>query len=323
MAENLSFRSGLRTWMGDVDAAGTRNNNARFPFDLLSDANGEDKKFCIFNFYNRLPRNEKKFSAFCALPFPQELNDALNVSYNTSSFGVVGAGIVGALSGNISGESLDEITQNATRILKKGVGTFNVENFFKVAASTALKSSPGLRSALNNNTGTIENPFMANTFSGVGFREFSFSFNLTPKNFTDSTQLYRLIRQFKTAMMPRDKTNDSYSTSPSGLINSVHIQNTGIQSMPDFVDVRFYPTTKNFTSSDTGKLLFSIDDAVLTKFDVNYSGDTPYPVFHRKDIVENSSPPYSANITINLKETVVYTRERCESDYSRLLRGLL
>jgi len=306
----LSMTDKLKNIVTDlpISDSGDSTYVARFPSDLIfSNAGGESAKFCVFTIKKRRSGNSKILKGFIALPIPLELNDGLNVSYNTSSFGAVGAAAVGSLRGNISGEKFDEIRSNATRILKKGVGSFNSSNFFNIAAELALKGKPGLRAVFTNNENKIENPFMTSTFSGVGFREFSFNFNLVPKNKNDSIALNRVIQIFKSSMLPQDLV-----TSPESL-NGMTFENNGVQLLPDVFGVRFYPTTKNF-SSQKGNLMFKIEDAVMTKFDVTYSGDTPQPVFH-----EENNSPHSVNLTLNLKETVIYTRERCESDYNQIL----
>jgi len=284
---------------------GTTSYNARFPYNVGE--TNEYAKFCIFVIIGRSIGNRRILKGYVQLPLPQEINEGLNVGYNTSSFGVVGAAAVGSLRDNISGQSIGELKDNAERILKKGVGSFNIESFFKVATNLALKGTPGLKAAVNNSSTTIENPYMTSTFSGVGFRQFNFNFNLIPKNQEDSIQLSNLINIFKTSMMPRDKVEINDNLLPI---------NTGLQYLPDIFDVFFYPTTLSFSQTRSGNNMLRIRDAVLTKFDVNLSPDTPWPVFHESD-----DAPFSATINLSLKETVIYTKERCEDDYDDLLRG--
>jgi hypothetical protein len=297
---NLPFRS-LPNGQGST-------NNARFPYNLIhSGGTGDNEKFCLFIIKSRAVGNALRPAGYIALPFPQELDDSVNVTYTSSSFGIAGAAATGSLTNNFETDA-----DKLTNALKKGLGSFNEDAFIKVATGLALKAAPGLKGAVNNATGTIENPFLTNTFSGVGFREFTFNFNLIPKNESDQIQLDNLLYLFKNAMMPTDKiTRDGFTRNGLELF-----KNTGVQQMPDLFDVLFFPTTQSFRNTDSGNLLLKIKDSAITRFDVNFSGDTPSPVFYEDD------SPFSASISMTLKESVIYTRERCQEDYSDILNEL-
>jgi len=286
----------------------------RFPVNLIhSGSTGELSKFCIFLVKNRGIGNKQNIFRYIALPIPEQLDDTVNVSYNSSSFGAVGAAVVGTARGfinSISGDNLKETGEVLTNSLKRGLSSFNKELSYKVAAGLALKGSPQIKAAINQSALTIENPFMSSTFSGVGFREFSFNFNLVPKNSNDSTALKNIIQAFKASMMPIDKLLIERSK------NDLLVQNTGVQKMPDLFDITFYPTT-NFSNKNSSKNLPKIRDAVLTKFEVNHSTETSTPVFY-----EETNAPATTSISLSFKETVVYTRERCEEDYKEILRSV-
>ena len=48
----------------------------------------------------------------------------------------------------------------------------------------------------------------------------------------------------------------------------------------------------------------------------DYSSDTQVPTFFK-----NTNAPMGVNLTLTFKETTIYTRERCNDDYSRLIFG--
>ena len=66
--------------------------------------------------------------------------------------------------------------------------------------------------------------------------------------------------------------------------------------------------------NDTGKKLFQIKYAVLKNVKVDYSPDTQNPTFF-----EGTNAPVGVNLTLSFQETTIYTRERCEDDYSSLI----
>ena len=135
----------------------------------------------------------------------------------------------------------------------------------------------------------------------IFFREFSFVFTLIPKNATESDVINRIIKEFKTSMLPRKNTFNA--PGPIKITNS-----TGILKMPDKVDINFFPTTQNYNFEEKSQIV-KISDAVLTGFTVEFSAGTKNPTFY-----QNTNAPLSATLNVTVKETKIYTRERCETD---------
>lgn len=274
----------------------------KFPFNLGSSADQpESKKFCIFKFKER---DSKKFQlkGFIALPMP-EVNEGLNVKYAQSELGVVGAGLVGGVGANDM-SNLNGITD----ALLSGIRSYNTETFSRVLSDMALKSSPGLRNSITKGLGTVQNNYLTNAFDSIGFREFSFSFKLNPTRSEESESIRDIISQFKRSMMPESilKENPENKEIPG--------PDTGIQKIPDRLDVDFFPTTNNYGTIDTLNNMVKIRNAVITNFEVEYSEGTINPTFFEADQQGNHAP-FTVNFTVALKETTVYTKERCEEDY--------
>ena len=113
-------------------------------------------------------------------------------------------------------------------------------------------------------------------------------------------------------MMPEDILVSRNSAS----YKDGHTQVTGIQKLPDIFDIKFFPTTGNYQNGDAGNDLVQIKNAVLTDMKTDYSSDTQVPTFFK-----NTNAPMGVNLTLTFKETTIYTRERCNDDYSRLIFG--
>ncbi|SVD67967.1 uncharacterized protein METZ01_LOCUS420821, partial [marine metagenome] len=146
----------------------------RFPESLGSPLKEpESRKFCLFEFIS-IEGGKSELSACVVLPFP-EINDALNVKYDNVEFDVVGAIAVGASAGNVSIDRLSNIA-------KTGISSFNAGTFARIATDVVLSGTPGLKAGVAEGMRTIQNPYITNVFNSVGFREFSFSFVLMPKN---------------------------------------------------------------------------------------------------------------------------------------------
>ena len=92
-------------------------------------------------------------------------------------------------------------------------------------------------------------------------------------------------------------------------------QSTGIQIMPDKVDVTFYPTDKDYKVTMDGngrpkESIIKIKNAVVSDFTVDYSAGTQNPTFFK-----DTNAPLSATLNVTVKETEIYTKERLKEDY--------
>lgn len=271
----------------------SRGYQLRFPQNVGSNTNDpESRKFCQFVF-KHIVNNSTEVKGNIVLPYP-EINDAINVKYTNAQLDVAGAVGVGAGVGNVSINGL-------ARAAKTGLRSFNKDTFARVAADVALNSTPGLKAGVAKGLNTIQNPYITNVFDSTGFREFSFVFTLIPKNATESDVINRIIKEFKTSMLPRKNTFNA--PGPIKITNS-----TGILKMPDKVDINFFPTTQNYNFEEKSQIV-KISDAVLTGFTVEFSAGTKNPTFY-----QDTNAPLSATLNVTVKETKIYTRERCETD---------
>tara|TARA_B100000287_G_scaffold351502_1_gene340661 strand:+ start:270 stop:1199 length:930 start_codon:yes stop_codon:yes gene_type:complete len=281
----------------------------RFP-ETIGEENGgpEARKFSVYTLKGKSRGSQQLTDlGYVVLPMPK-INDAVNVSYSDAEFGAAGAVSVGSMGGNISGDF-----EKLSNIMKTGLSSFNQTTVGRVGADLATKAFPGLRASLVNGLRTIANPYLTNVFKSTGFRQFSFSYSLRAKSSTESETITRIIKIFKKAMMPEDilvsKNNASFQKG--------HTQVTGIQKLPDIFDIKFFPTTGNYQNGDAGNDLVQIKNAVLTDMKTDYSSDTQVPTFFK-----NTNAPMGVNLTLTFKETTIYTRERCNDDYSRLIFGV-
>jgi len=281
-----------------------------FPENLGTESSddlaSESFKFAVFTIKARDTANKTNHLGFIALPIPS-ISDGVNVSYTQSDFGIGGAAAIGSSVGSFSGLSTDFST-----ILKNTVSSFNSSNFAKMASDMALSATPTLKSAVNQGMGVIQSSFMTNIFSNSGFRSFSFSYELIPKNDRESDTLVQIVKQFKKSMMPIENFEET-----NGFRKRL-----GIQNLPDIFDINFYPTEAsnfNFENANNrpgSKYMVSIRNAVLEKFDVEYSSGTATPAFY------NDGYPFSTKFSMTFKETEIYTRERNREEFSPFIETL-
>jgi hypothetical protein len=304
MADNVSRlakianqnNSGIRYYFPE-NLASEEKNTAR---------SSESSKFAVFSIKQRQSANRSSPLGFIALPIPS-IFDGVNVSYTQSDFGIGGAAAIGSVVGSFSGLSTDFST-----ILKNTVSSFNASNFSKMASDMALSGTPILKASINQGQGVIQSSFMTNVFSNSGFRSFSFSYDLIPKNNIEAESLKNIVKQFKKSMMPVENYEES-----SGIKKRL-----GIQNLPDIFDINFYPSIGSeyrFEKSEKrpgSRYMVSIRNAVLEKFDVEYTSGTATPTFY------NDGHPFSTKFSMTFKETEIYTRERNREEFSHFLETL-
>ena len=282
----------------EVIDEGTGVTIHRFPENIGSSAaEPESRKFCYFRFHNVKKGKPGSTTAAVALPFP-EINDAINIKYDNAEFDVVGAIAVGASAGNISIDRLSAIA-------KTGVKSFNRDSFARIAADTVLSGTPGLKAGVAKGLNSIQNPYITNVFNNSGFRDFSFSFVLIPKRAHESDHIQQIITVFKKAMLPERNV-----VKHGRMVK----QSTGLLTMPDKVDITFFPTTENYRKNES---ILKIKNAVVTDFTTEYSAGTQNPTFFKE-----TGAPLSVTLNVTIKETEIYTKERLLKDHPQYSQEL-
>ncbi|NBR25018.1 MAG: hypothetical protein EBU08_14835 [Micrococcales bacterium] len=180
-----------------------------------------------------------------------------------------------------------------------GAGT-NATSAVQAQLAEGLQNSGGVGKAiLANSGGVAANPHRVVLFEGVGFRDHSFSYQFTPKSYSEAETLRQIIRAFK------------YHSAP-GFASSVSVKtsnlNAGIGDLNNKTPGKFffkYPEffTIEFHHKDH---LFEIAPSVLTRFSVDYH-PLNTPAYARE---EGGPPtPVQINISMSFQETEIVTKE--------------
>ena len=136
------------------------------------------------------------------LPIPTSLEFADSATYDDAELGYKGKKALGTM----------ENTQNSNIIsagfsLAKGVMSdiFNRDNqaaFAANAMSTLALGGEGTGKAIGIATGTALNKNITSEFTGVGTREFSFSFNMMPYSQADAVSIKNIVFAFRKGIYP-------------------------------------------------------------------------------------------------------------------------
>jgi len=152
------------------------------------------------------------------LQMPEALVYNEQVDWQGSDLGLVGAFKEGQLTSGVVAGSLS----NAGRLLGGAAGTLAsiIPGIGPVAGGiigTVLGSETGISGGIESTFNIKANPYKEQTFQGVPFRPFEFSFNFRPRNETEVEQVDQIIRSFRAFSKPKFK-----NTGQSGVFAYPH-----------------------------------------------------------------------------------------------------
>lgn len=162
-----------------------------------------------------------------------------------------------------------------------------------------------LEKAVYAKVGVAENPFKQIMFNGLGFRKFTFTFTMIPRNQRESTVINSIVEAFKYHMHPEEQIKETTGNFTSAGRFFV---------APSDFDIEFYRIVKKSENSSKYDLdestvfenhfLFAISTCVLTDMSVDY---TPAP---EGFISHHDGSPLGVKIQLNFTETEILTKRR-------------
>lgn len=208
--------------LGNLIVEGTNNETGK-RFVKGVDLQGLGVKSAS-DFFQRNQDKEKRVNAkYILLPIPQQISDALAVSYsedslnplqavglqatneaikNPGKFVATGADIGKAL---IKGQ-FDGLDQNTTSTIQAALSG---------QALNTLGANVTPNSVISRATGQILQSNLELLFSGVTLRSFPFTFDFTPRDQTEAREVMSIIRLLKSSMVPKKgKPSSLFISSP-------------------------------------------------------------------------------------------------------------
>ena len=201
-------------------------------------------------------------------------------------------GEAGKTAAALFGGTKDALSVDAVTAMAKTLG--------KVAGASALTSlaATDIGQAVSRATGQILNPHKAVVYQGPGgFRTFSYTFVMVPKDKKEAEQIFKIVKFFKRRMHP--------GTGTGGGINEV-LSTT--LSYPDEFEIKYYVNRKEVDGSDPTKPLFKIHNCFMESFSADYttSGLTSFMDDHQ---------PLTTTISMGFKETQLLTKKDIDAGY--------
>ena len=138
-----------------------------------------------------------------------------------------------------------------------------------------------------NAAGYATNPQLQVLFQSIGFREFTFSFLLTPYSKEETSDIQKIIQTFKYHSAPEIASNAT-TNAPS---LSYYMK------VPDAFDIKFY------YGNEENNNIHKIGESVLTNVNVDYASGGQWSTF-------NNGSPSQIRLELSFKETVLIDKNK-------------
>lgn len=210
-----------------------------------------------------------------ALPVPADLSDGVRVEYNNEDLNIK-AGISQV---RAAAEAAKGFKDYVMEQIRSGVFGDPLSQDAKAISDTLGKIGQNFTQAGNIDlaTGTNMNPFSAVFFKSVGFREIQLSYAFTPKNYSESETLQKIVRYLRMNALP-----DSNSVRDAALK---------------------YPVEWNVKFGNRQALDLFYHPCVLMDVQVGYHGHG-YPVYFDRSLM-----PASVSLSLTFQETIMPSRK--------------
>lgn len=250
--------------------------------------------------YNRptpFGKTEFKPTISCFLPLPTSLNDVTSVDYSNVNLETIGDAINGATSMGqaaalrMSGQIISGVGNAAGTLGSAAAGavknpvTALVGQAAIGAAQQYMNSilpAEQMTSAIQQTAGVAPNPNPSVAFQGPKLRDFSYSWNLYPRNANESKAISRLIKILKAKALPR------FSSATS----------SAILDYPDMCQLNFFP----WDGGGSGQWGWTQNSIIRYKKCVISNVSVSYTSHGTPAFFEGTTLPVSYQIQIEFKE---------------------
>jgi len=165
------------------------------------------------DFFQRNPdKVKKKNTKYIYLPIPQQISDALAVSYSEDSLNPLQAiGLQGTTAFMEGGPQsalplIEGLTKGEFKGLDKGTIS-TIQSGLAGKALNTLGANVSPNSVISRATGQILQSNLELLFSGVTLRSFPFTFDFTPRDQVEAKEVMAIIRCLKSSMVPKKGSN--------------------------------------------------------------------------------------------------------------------
>lgn len=218
----------------------------------------------------KIGRQTKRTTTAIALHVPNELNIRYSTDWREEEMGLMMAGA--------------QVSEGAIKALQGG-GASKLTAPVNSSLTALALATPGIGSFASAASGLAANPKKEQLFKGVNFREFQLSYQFFPRDYAESSNILKIIQQFKLHMHPEFRDEAAF-----------------IYIYPSEFDIYYYngPTENPAIHRHTS--------CVMTDMNVNY---TPNGLFNTFD----DGTPTQINIQMSFKELAILTKKQIEDGF--------
>lgn len=190
----------------------------------------------FFTFYERENTSKSSMKDTIQLYMPEQFGQPSTVSWDTFRGTEAVTGMASSLLTHLEGRQAKK--ENPGKIESYILGAMNI---FGGPAGDLMQLG----------SGAIPNPYLAQIFRGVNFRNFSFTFRLVPLSEEDCETILEIIKTFRKWALP---------DGPMGGASSPYL------GYPGEVDIEYK------WQQDTNEYIHKFKRSVITELDVDYTG---------------------------------------------------
>lgn len=243
-----------------------------------------------------------------ALPLPNSLQNASGLNISGSELGVMGSAIADIMTGGGGNllRDVQEQARDAGRTAASMVSQGNdfdytsvVDKFKELGSGASYFARAGL-TTLNMNegfsvsAGNVVNPHATLVFSGANLKDFSISWELAPRNYSESDTIARIVKTVKRNIHP------GYEAPVGGGGGNSSSFSRGLLTYPNMVDI--------FVTGYDPDHIFQFKTAMVSNFTVDY---TPQGHVMNKGRGAGSTPSF-VNLSMSFTESEIWTKEDYE-----------
>ena len=270
---------------------------------------GNNFRFSTGDSTNRATNpNDTRIQGHIYLPMPTNLNDQKSVTWRDSSLNAIAADVIQQAGNILDDLSYENLKSNAGQALGNAGSTIGsmldkyrgaladagvgdaLESFLIGKAVNVAGANVDLNDLISRRTGQVLNPNLELLFKTITLRNFTYTFNFTPRTREESNTVKGIIRTFKKRMSPKSTSGDGNQAS-----NGLFI------SAPDVFQLAFKKGGADHPFLYTHKI------CALTNMSVNYTGTGTYATYE-------DATPVSTNMSLSFTELSPVYAEDYEGD---------
>jgi hypothetical protein len=226
------------------------------------------------------------FHTMIKLPLPNNLVDAIKISYQELGMGMFGGPMLDIADDaykafQSNGGSMGSKFGSAAQAGVGGMAKLLSDDNVKAALARKLITNSTMGAAFDMITGNAPNPHMAISFNGVNLKKHSYTWRFSPDNYAESKELENIIRNLQAAALP-----------------GIEGEYALLLKFPDIVIVEMNPSN-----------LIPFKPCVIDSVGINYAPNGVPSFFRAYDTSADDGKRYPTEVemTIILREMDIHT----------------